>query len=99
MAIGDWTERYQGTAALPRPVRDRLLDSARVVRFAAGKTVFSPDNIPDSLMFLVNGTIRVSQSSDSGRDIVLYRVEAGDQLRTDNRLHVGGRSVQRRRQG
>lgn len=78
MAIGDWTERFQGTAALPRPVRDRLLDSARTVRFAAGKTVFNPNNIPDSLMFLVSGTIRVSQSSEGGRDIVLYRVEAGD---------------------
>ena len=76
--IGDWTERFQGTAALPRPVRDRLLDHARIMRFPAGKTVFNPDNIPDSLMFLVDGTIRVSQSSEGGRDIVLYRVEAGD---------------------
>ena len=78
MTIGDWTERFQGTAALPRPVRDRLLDHARIMRFPAGKTVFNPDNIPDSLMFLVDGTIRVSQSSEGGRDIVLYRVEAGD---------------------
>ncbi|WP_299605000.1 Crp/Fnr family transcriptional regulator [uncultured Tateyamaria sp.] len=78
MGIGDWTERFQGTAALPRTVRDRLLDSARTVRLQAGKTVFGPDNIPDNLLFLVDGTIRVSQSSESGRDIVLYRVEAGE---------------------
>lgn len=78
MSIGDWTERFQGTASLPRHVRDRLLGSARIARIHAGKTVFSPDNIPDSLMFLVEGTIRVSQSSDSGREIVLYRVEAGE---------------------
>lgn len=74
----DWTERFRGTAALPRDVRDRLLQKARTTTYTAGKSVFSPDNIPDSLMFLINGTIRVSQTSENGRDIVLYRVEAGE---------------------
>lgn len=46
--------------------------------YAKGQVIFDPHHIPDSLMFLVDGTIRVSQTSDSGRDIVLYRVEAGD---------------------
>jgi CRP/FNR family transcriptional regulator len=78
MNPGDWTERFQGTRALPRPVRDRLLAAARTVKYASGRVVFGPDNIPDSLLFLVDGTIRVSQTSESGRDIVLYRVEAGD---------------------
>ena len=78
MSIDDWTERFKGTSSLPRNVRDRLLESARIVKIASGRIVFSPDNIPDSLMFLVSGTIRVSQSSEGGRDIVLYRVEAGE---------------------
>jgi CRP/FNR family transcriptional regulator, anaerobic regulatory protein len=78
MNIGDWTDRFQGTRALPRSVRDRLLESAHVVRYPEGRTVFSPDRVPDSLLFLVDGTIRVSQTSDSGREIVLYRVEAGE---------------------
>jgi len=78
MTIGDWTERFRGTENLPRDVRDRLLESARTVRHKAGKLVFGPDSIPDNLLFLVSGTIRVSQTSDNGRDIVLYRVEAGE---------------------
>lgn len=78
MKLGDWTERFQGTRDLPRAVRDRLIEAARVVRFAKGSQVFGPDNVPDSLLFLFEGTIRVSQTSDSGRDIVLYRVEAGE---------------------
>lgn len=78
MIVEDWTERFRGTASLPRAVRDRLLHSARITRYPVGKRVFGPNNIPDSLMFLVEGTIRVSQTSDSGRDIVLYRVEAGE---------------------
>lgn len=78
MNIGDWTERFKGTSSLPREVRDRLLESARVSHYPVGRTVFDPNNIPDSLMFLVEGTIRVSQTSENGRDIVLYRVEAGE---------------------
>ena len=35
-------------------------------------------NIPDSLFFLYNGRIRISQTSDAGREIVLYRVDAGE---------------------
>lgn len=78
MDIGDWTDRFQGTRNLPRRVRDRLLESARVMRIAKGKQVFGPDNVPDSLLFLYEGTIRVSQTSEGGREIVLYRVDAGE---------------------
>lgn len=74
----DWTERFQGTAALPRPVRDRLISVARVIHMGAGAQVFGPSNVPDSLFFLYDGRIRVSQSSESGREIVLYRVDAGE---------------------
>ncbi|MCG7628589.1 Crp/Fnr family transcriptional regulator [Epibacterium sp. MM17-32] len=76
--IADWTERFQGTAALPRPVRDRLQKVARAIEIPAGAQVFGPANIPDSLFFLYEGRIRVSQSSDTGREIVLYRVDAGE---------------------
>lgn len=78
MSSGDWTERFQGTSALPRNVRDRLIQVAQVRRYEKGHQVFGPDNVPDSLLFLYEGTIRVSQTSDNGRDIVLYRVDAGE---------------------
>ena len=74
----DWTARFQGTAALPQDVRKRLNATARVIHMKRGDQVFGPSNIPDSLLFLYDGRIRVSQSSDSGREIVLYRVEAGE---------------------
>ncbi len=78
MSVGDWTESFLGTRNLSRRVRDKLLREARVVRYKAGQQVFGPANIPDNLMFLHSGRIRVSQSSDVGREIVLYRVEAGE---------------------
>lgn len=77
-SIGDWTASFLGTRKLPRRVRDKLLIEARVITFKKGQQVFGPENIPDSLMFLHSGRIRVSQSSDVGREIVLYRVEAGE---------------------
>ncbi|GGX68263.1 Crp/Fnr family transcriptional regulator [Tateyamaria omphalii] len=76
--IEDWTERFQGTAALPRAVRDRLISVARIIHLGAGAQVFGPTNVPDSLFFLYDGRIRVSQSSEAGREIVLYRVDAGE---------------------
>ena len=78
MKIGDWTDRFTGTRNLPAAVRARLVAEARVRRYDRGQQVFGPDNVPDSLLFLYDGTIRVSQTSEGGRDIVLYRVEAGD---------------------
>jgi len=78
MTITDWTERFQGTRRLPQAVRQRLQKAARIVRVPKGAQVFGPDNIPDNLLFLYEGRIRVSQRSDSGREIVLYRVEAGE---------------------
>jgi CRP/FNR family transcriptional regulator len=78
MNIGDWTERFRGTSSLPRAVRDRLLAASKVIRYPAKHQVFGPSSVPDNMLFLVEGTIRVSQSSDSGREIVLYRVEAGE---------------------
>ena len=74
----DWTERFQGTSALPGHVRDRLVNVARILRLQEGAQVFGPTNIPDSLFFLYDGRIRVSQSSDTGREITLYRVDAGE---------------------
>lgn len=76
--IADWTDKFQGTRVLPRNVRDRLIRAGRILRLKKGAQVFGSDNVPDRLFFLYDGCIRVSQTSESGREIVLYRVEAGD---------------------
>lgn len=78
MSTIDWTEQFKGTKALPRVVRDRLLNVALLRDHKKGYQVFGPENVPDSLVFLYDGTIRVSQTSGNGRDIVLYRIDAGE---------------------
>lgn len=76
--IEDWTERFTGTRNLPNAVRERLRNLARIIHLKQGSQVFGPENVPDSLFFLSEGTVRVSQMSESGREIVLYRVTAGE---------------------
>lgn len=74
----DWTEHFVGTANLPADVRKRLNGDARIVHIKKGEQVFGPMNVPSGLFFLYDGRIRISQSSDSGREIVLYRIDAGE---------------------
>ena len=78
MKIDNWTERFQGTRVLPRKVQDYLAGVARIIQLPKGAQVFGPTNVPDSLFLLYSGTIRVSQTSETGREIVLYRVDAGE---------------------
>ncbi|MBL4627049.1 MAG: Crp/Fnr family transcriptional regulator [Roseicyclus sp.] len=73
----DWTQRFAGLARLPAGVRKTLLSDGRVLRAQKGDQIFGPGHVPQNLLFLLAGTVRVSQSSEGGREIVLYRVEAG----------------------
>lgn len=40
--------------------------------------VFGPGKTPDNLLLLLEGVVRVQQMSENGREIVLYRVRAGE---------------------
>jgi len=72
-----WINRFEGLAQLPGDIRQELSSSSKVVHITAGTTVFGPGQVPDSLLLLLEGTVRVIQTSEGGREIVLYRVEAG----------------------
>jgi CRP/FNR family transcriptional regulator len=75
--MDEWIERFEGLASLPEPIRNRLVSRSQIVRVTAGHMIFGPGKSPDYLLLLLDGTVRVHQTSDSGREIVLYRVEAG----------------------
>ena len=78
MKIEDWTGKFKGTLGLPPSVREDLQKVGRVSYFKKGTQVFGPNNIPENLIFLYDGCLRVSQTSIAGREIVLYRVDAGE---------------------
>ena len=77
-AQSDWIDRFDGLARLEPGIRDILTSRSKVIRLAAGSTVFAPGKSPENLLLLLSGTVRVQQLAESGREVVLYRVTAGE---------------------
>lgn len=59
-------------------VKDVLLHKSAVITVPADTVIFGPGKSPQNLLLLLDGRVRVQQVSESGREIVLYRVEAGE---------------------
>lgn len=74
----DWIERFPDLASLPEPDRGMLAARASILRLPAGRTIFAPGLKPEHFLLVLDGTVRVQQVSAGGREIVLYRVHAGD---------------------
>lgn len=74
----EWVERFAGLARLERETKDLLLARSAVVDVPKGATIFGPGNSPENMLFLLDGTVRVQQVSETGHEIVLYRIHAGE---------------------
>ncbi|MDH4981979.1 Crp/Fnr family transcriptional regulator [Hyphomicrobium sp. D-2] len=74
----DWVSHFPGLHSLPDDILAALIASSRVVQLPAGTRIFGPGHAPDAFILMLRGTVRVQQVSDTGREIVLYRVSAGD---------------------
>ena len=74
----DWISRFQGLTTLPERIREILKSRSQVIRMRKGTVIFGPGNSPENLLFLLDGTVRVQQLAENGREIVLYRVQAGE---------------------
>lgn len=74
----DWIDRFAGLSRVSPPVRQRLIGDSRIISLPTGSIIFGPGKAPENMLFLLDGTIRVQQVSESGREIVLYRVNAGE---------------------
>lgn len=73
-----WTEAFPGLATLPRPLLEHITARSQRINLHAGTRIFGPGQAPESFMLLLDGTVRVQQVSEAGREIVLYRVSAGE---------------------
>ncbi len=78
MAVENWISRFPGLSSLETEVTGPLIETSRVIKLPAGAQIFGPGQAPESYLLLLEGTVRVSQVSESGREIVLYRVSAGE---------------------
>lgn len=74
----EWIERFAGLSRLSPEVKDILLARSKVISVPRDTVLFGPGKSPQNMLFLLDGTVRVQQVSDSGREIVLYRIHAGE---------------------
>jgi CRP/FNR family transcriptional regulator, anaerobic regulatory protein len=74
----NWISQFEGLSRLDAAVKDVLLHKSAVITVPADTVIFGPGKSPQNLLLLLDGRVRVQQVSESGREIVLYRVEAGE---------------------
>ena len=75
---GSWIDQFKGLSRLPEGVRAELEAGSKTVSVPAGTQVFAPGQSADNLLLLLDGTVRVLQKSETGREVLLYRVHAGE---------------------
>ena len=78
MSTSNWPDRFVGLSRLSPSLKHRLETAARIRHIETGGRIFGPGDTPAGMLFLIDGTVRVHQQSDTGRDIVLYRVTGGE---------------------
>ncbi|WP_147124224.1 Crp/Fnr family transcriptional regulator [Shimia ponticola] len=83
-----WITKFQGLSRLPADIRAELEAGSEIVNVTAGTQIFAPGQTADNLWLLLDGTVKVQQKSETGRDVFLYRVHAGEScvLTTANML-------------
>ena len=73
-----WIDRFQGLNRLEPRLRDTLVRRAQIVELPRDTVIFGPGKSPEHMLLLLDGTVRVQQLSESGREVVLFRVTAGE---------------------
>lgn len=73
-----WIDRFQGLSTLTRTEQKLLNNYSSIVNVPKNTMIFGPGRKPDSLLLMLDGTVRVQQLSKYGREIVLYRVYSGE---------------------
>ncbi len=76
--ISNWVDRFPGLSGIPPGMAQEIEVRSRTVRLPAGTRVFTPGDRAENMLLLLSGSVRVQQISDTGREIFLYRVHAGE---------------------
>ncbi len=73
-----WITKFQGLNRLPDDIKAELEAGSQIISVPAGTEIFAPGQTADNLWLLLDGTVKVQQKSDTGREVFLYRVHAGE---------------------
>lgn len=89
-----WLDSFPPLRRLPAALQADLAAGSRVVELPAGSPVFGPGQGPENFLLVLDGTVRVSQVSGGGREIVLYRVNPGESCTLTTACLVGEEDYQ-----
>ncbi|MFP7675461.1 Crp/Fnr family transcriptional regulator [Marivita sp. S0852] len=73
-----WIDTFKGLRRLPDDIRTDLETGSQIVTVPPGTQIFAPGQTADNLWLLLEGTVKVQQKSETGRDVFLYRVHGGE---------------------
>ncbi len=72
-----WLSQFPALQSIDDPHWRAAVTAAREVTLAEGTTVFRDGDPCRSYLLVLEGSVRVQKVSEGGKEIVLYRVEAG----------------------
>lgn len=84
----EWLKQFPALQALDDEAGRQVLAAATPVTIPPGTTVYREGDPCQNFFLVLDGSLRVQKTSESGREILLYRVEAGQScvLTTTNLL-------------
>jgi CRP/FNR family transcriptional regulator len=89
-----WLDSFPPLRRLPAALQADLAAGSRVVELPAGGRIFGPGQGPENFLLVLDGVVRVSQVSEGGREIVLYRVAPGESCMLTTACLVGEEAYQ-----
>ena len=73
-----WSDHFPGLCGLDDRAWQALAAASKVVTLPAGAAVFRPGDVPHHYLLVLEGKLRVQTLTESGKEIVLYRVAGGE---------------------
>lgn len=73
-----WLDHFPPLKALEPETASALLKGAQIADLPEGQVVFRDGDECRNYLLVIDGSVRVRMTGESGREIVLYRVDAGE---------------------
>jgi len=86
----EWLKQFPALAAIEDDAWLSALTEAHSVTLPAGEVVFREGDQCSNFLLVTDGAVRIQKLSDSGREIVLYRVEEGQSCILTTACLLGG---------
>lgn len=86
-----WLEHFPALAVIDDPDWSAALAEAQTLTLPEGMAVFREGDHCSNFLLVIDGAVRVQKLSESGREIVLYRVEEGQSCILTTACMLGGK--------